>query len=932
MVGSQRQGQRRSFFGPIPEQVLTRLQQHNRRYGIADGAASSTEDHGYGDHPAGLIERHAFTFFLSEGGRPEDWNEEARISIRRKLVDRWLETEWGKAFQRRQDHKIGPDRWVGDSFEIGVFLGLNILTTPRHSAPSRLSLNASQPIHADDIQPETESVSSASGISLQPELPTAGPSKPPTFDAGEPNGRRKTSMVATTPRMLVDASVRVTQHALGSFYGNSIDGTDNTTDVSVVASPAHLLAEPNTEKHMLRDRMLVHVYYSDISYSSQIFNEEIHRTSRNLQYESCGEFLVVWRRDRIEIYKDYTFPIQEWISGHKALAFSIPLSSTTARLSLYSFVDLTFSITCCQDNRPTGLPLTLLSREGSRFFVFKLKSRSRAYDWIWKLWLRLGGYIPKTIEVKNPALNATVSIDVPHTDDYDYDKVLDTFSRQNVIDLGVMGLSTLPDWNSLIHLALLHGKKLELAWRAGTNLDWIWLETDVDEKVRKWAVLCGLVVKESTKGAVLELRLAEHFPDHIYLKNGDRINEPPGVEGYLKRIHPNSSTKHLTYLSTHDGNLFVLRTDRAYPPIPPGLFPHSVPSESSAKEAEIRRGAMQIMHASGVCDLRKILAVRRAFQSVPSHAHREHGQRHNDNAPPRNEELSADDDEDRGERVDDDSDRQMRIRRTFELLLENGNVIRFQAHSYRVAREWINGLRALVSYWKERHRSDAEHEMNLAQAGRPRLTPLMPKCQEHVPVSLPDALPTLVTMYTSSNWCMIEGCRPIIRGGKLFMKKGLRGQYRLIQMFLVTNHLVRYRLRPKSLLHSAMKKKVCLDDAYVCSGYLAAIALPDGEFNPCNPAVGRRYQDGLETNDREEDTMFMVYYLSPDKSTTDSLYHTNTSGIPPISAKRKTLFFRTRSKLERDSWCWAINCEIERTVRMQRNRENVIRNSGNLIP
>lgn len=152
-------------------------------------------------------------------------------------------------------------------------------------------------------------------------------------------------------------------------------------------------------------------------------------------------------------------------------------------------------------------------------------------------------------------------------------------------------------------------------------------------------------------------------------------------------------------------------------------------------------------------------------------------------------------------------------------------------------------------------------------------------------------------------------------------------------MFLVTNHLVRYRIKPKTLLHQALKKKICLADAHVCSGYWAAIALPDGEFDPCNPPVGRRYQDGLEINDREEDTMFMVYYRSPDKSIPDSLYHTDVrTRIPSINAKRKTLFFRTRSKLERDSWCWAINCEIEKTVRMHREREEVIRSSGNIAP
>jgi hypothetical protein len=51
--------------------------------------------------------------------------------------------------------------------------------------------------------------------------------------------------------------------------------------------------------------MLVQVYYTETVCTGQIFNEAIHRTSRDLEYEAWGEFLVVWRRDCVEIYEDY---------------------------------------------------------------------------------------------------------------------------------------------------------------------------------------------------------------------------------------------------------------------------------------------------------------------------------------------------------------------------------------------------------------------------------------------------------------------------------------------------------------------------------------------------------------------------------------------------------------------------------------------------
>ena len=300
------------------------------------------------------------------------------------------------------------------------------------------------------------------------------------------------------------------------------------------------------------------------------------------------------------------------------------------------------------------------------------------------------------------------------------------------------------------------------------------------------------------KGAVLELRLAEHYPIHTYLKNGDRVDEPPGVEGYLKRIRPMSLIKHSTYISTHDGNLFVLAVDRAHPPTPPGFFPHTAPTGASGGEAEVHRGAMQIMHASGVCDLRSILAVRRAFQFVPSHLHDVRDVHHgNGNTTSPGGEASPQDDEDEGGEVDEESNKHLYMRRSFELLLDDGKVVRFevckliyasldidhaspQAHSCRVAVQWIKRLRALIFYWKQRHRSDAQHEMDLAQVDRPRLTPRMSKCQTHAPLELQSTLSSLVTMYSTSNWCMIQGCHPILRGGKLFMKEGFRGQYKSV--------------------------------------------------------------------------------------------------------------------------------------------------------
>jgi len=118
-----------------------------------------------------------------------------------------------------------------------------------------------------------------------------------------------------------------------------------------------------------------------------------------------------------------------------------------------------------------------------------------------------------------------------------------------------------------------------------------------------------------------------------------------------------------------------------------------------------------------------------------------------------------------------------------------------------------------------------------------------------------------------------------------------------------------------------MHKKTNLIDAYICSGYLAALALPEGQYVATVKPAPRRYQDGLEAEDREEDMLFMVWYRPPSATAQQDA----AVPVPALSSKRKLLVFRTRSKLERDAWCWALNCEVERLVREQKEREERLR-------
>ncbi len=50
---------------------------------------------------------------------------------------------------------------------------------------------------------------------------------------------------------------------------------------------------------------------------------------------------------------------------------------------------------------------------------------------------------------------------------------------------------SIPEWHDIMVMAQNRGLRLELAWRRGTELDWVFNEKTVEKEPRHWAVLCG---------------------------------------------------------------------------------------------------------------------------------------------------------------------------------------------------------------------------------------------------------------------------------------------------------------------------------------------------------------------------------------------------------------------------------------------------------
>jgi hypothetical protein len=81
-----------------------------------------------------FLQNHAYHGFLQQGGRKEDWGQQAETDERQNMWKKWQESEWGGSMRHRKKD-AGTQRWVGGSFEIGNILGVNVLDSPPASLP-----------------------------------------------------------------------------------------------------------------------------------------------------------------------------------------------------------------------------------------------------------------------------------------------------------------------------------------------------------------------------------------------------------------------------------------------------------------------------------------------------------------------------------------------------------------------------------------------------------------------------------------------------------------------------------------------------------------------------------------------------------------------------------------------------------------------------
>ncbi|GJJ15604.1 hypothetical protein Clacol_009882 [Clathrus columnatus] len=888
----------------------------------------SNEDEGELEEEA-VPDIEAFRFYMFQGGREEEWaSETLRNRVKRDMIKILQQNGWVNLF-RRKNIQTFSRKWVGGTFVIGQdFLGIpleqpssmNLDDIPqvslqvgskpnetfvalKNSGDSALRNSNTSIISAPSINnasPESDNSTTAlvPSPSHRPLLPAsdtsikAHPSTPPRLKSpiSAPSSPLRPALHHRSDNLDsgIGKSVQ-SAHPVGPASPRRVlnRAPDAVPHTSAEASQQNAQAQEAGDM-IRRERMLIRQGYTKSGHVGRYFGETEASKLRDLRNYEWKEFLVVWRKHQLELYEDYacSMPGKERLWGHKHLARVIPLEPTKTRVSLYSFIDLSFCLTCTEladipgKHRAYGSitkQIPFLRSTGTHIFVFKTKIRTSGIDWLWDLWKELGDDLPHFLEIHCPLAESYVKLRIPERGTQTQNSIL--FTKEAVIERCHKGLKVLPSWEFLIEQRLEKGASLQLCWRNEAVLDWVQWETDLSGKIRDASVLYGLCLKRPHEQTRLELRIGEHCPNYV-MKDDQEFIEPSPIEGYVYRIKLKTDGRVQIYLSVHSGCLFFISPTGAHPPRPPLPITEETPrntfndqNDLSFREEEKRRahaalGAWQLLQSNAFVDLRKVATVQRTL----------HPGRHR---------VTDDVDIGGDEGFKKHPDRTiLRLQRSFDLLMQNGRMYRFETYSCSIAQQWVDSLHKLIDFWTRRHRADAAQEMEIIAAFAKR---------KHIYHSLSAFQPLVV-------------------------KPGDISQ----DLALVTGHIIQFDIISSG--QNSRSSTISLLDAYICSGHFATQSLSVNEFSTFQPPVPRRFQDGLEIEDHELDLVFLIWYRShaPRKTLKDGAE----AAIPAINAKHNIIVCKARSKLERDSWCWAINYEIERTVRHHASRELRSREGG----
>ncbi|PCH08971.1 Hypothetical protein PENO1_004580 [Penicillium occitanis (nom. inval.)] len=760
--------------------------------------------------------------------------------------------------------------------------------------------------HRNDV----ETSSAVSTKTLQPQDP-----QPHDVQSAEPVFGPQDRVRAKIARFNLDDNVLDQQQRIRSRIERTQD--------KVSANRPHWSKESKGE--MVRaQKMLVRVEETSQELPSD-YSENVSLRTETREIKKWREYVVVCRKAlednapfTLKMYK--TRVIQDVEKSPKSAYCEIPMNRKTTKVNLYSALDKTWAI---------WHPY----KRGTRIYILRPRSSAHAMEWYTFIRQTLGWHRPTSLLINVPDLDISVILKDPFGRtpvDNKKSRGKETLVAESIVAHCIDVLKSRSEWSEVLD-RWSKTSKMGLAWKRFDRLEWIHGSNEEH--------MYGTIGMQTSHD--LELRPKYHYPSMIKT-DGEEEEEPAPIEGFLVRLTSQQGVQQRLgkefskrqYYFSQDRFLCFCKPAKALPPHPPdtGYADTTIPTYQEIFERNplqydilpypVQEGDITWL-ASGNAEFLRRRDEEAIAQFGRNIANLQNAEGLIDLCQVNDVRISRDSN---GLGADNDT-----AESRFELVLSNNLVVRFKTYNDETRNEWVKRLSALVRYWKNRVKADAEelktirqHNLKILNIDE-RMESLFGQFASKWEVRRAEASPHLYNM------CHLSGCRSIKMSGYLYRKPRRRSTFHRCQVICTSGQLLIFQdtLRKHNgveipHIHKERVATLDLQDCYIYSGLLTEndLLYTNQTFDnnyPGHHALPRIYlaQDGWTSRDEDTAICFVIWHPTrkslfrasevKEGKTNSMLRRVSALGVPG-----RTVVFKARNRLERDRWVLCIESEINR--------------------
>lgn len=715
------------------------------------------------------------------------------------------------------------------------------------------------------------------------------------------------------------------------------------------------------------EKMLVMVKTTPAINLPKDFNEMETGDTRVL--ERWREYIVVARSTgdpenpiSLQFYSSRSIKAVEKVAKGKTDAKMFLTLGHHVNVSLYSSLDKTIA-------------LWYSGKRETVIYILRARSAYSSIRWFAFFSEILGARREKEMHVRVPDLAVVVTVKVSWRkfrliDEYisgklmassktGHSAVLTARAHQYVTEKALKALLENPRFKPTIE-DWVKNKRVGLGWRRYDRLEWV-QGFGEQELHGSWAL---------NRTHDLEMRVKEHYGDKVTI-GGEELEEPTPIEGHLVRLkswNPGKLSKKNNalgkllyknlYFSTHDYFLFFAKPGNAILPLPdddlkdqetsneaqkqwvyeiapfrsgkatgrlegcgpviewlkPGISEAEFQKRDTIALHNMQRRAAQIIKADGFINLLEVAEVRATKRQTEV----DHGVGSEDNH------IDFD-----GSRIlhgglgtEDGEVGCFDESKTFELVMDNGLIVRLQAYNLSCRNLWVTRLRELIVYWKKVSHHQLQVSSDFRTNNMKRLY-IDDKLDAAVGESSPKWETARATASTTLyNVSGISWSRSIIMKGMLYHKTHTHSSFRQYFSVLCHGHLILYEVYRRNIAGVPIDKvdyerfrDIPLKEAYVYSGNIAEpdiLTRDEMSDLTSDRVVPRIYKDGWKSAESETLRCIILWFPRKKAVTSSSARRLRTVNRLGVSGHR--FIFVARSRQEKEQWVMALSHEIEKLV------------------